>query len=348
MPIYHSPEDFLVLHDWGRGLPLLDVRAPGEFAAGHIAGAVNLPLFNDEERAAVGTAHARSGKEAAVHVALQRVGSQLAAKLARARHVTGRGREVLMYCWRGGMRSATMAWLLEAGGYVAHVLTGGYKAYRGYTRREWARPARILVLGGMTGSGKTEILRELARLGSQVLDLEGAAGHRGSAFGGVGLPPQPTSEYVENQLFSLWDRFDFARPIWMEDEDRHIGAVTLPDPLFAHIASGRLVLVDSPPDCRVARLARLYADSMNQEALLEGLERVRKRLGDERWRLCAAAVREGRCTEAVRGVLVYYDKAYTHLLERMKRELVLKLTPPADDPAAAARLLAEQEEALAG
>ena len=348
MPIYHSPADFLALHDWGRGLPLLDVRSPGEFAAGHIEGAINLPLFDDEQRAAVGTAHARGGKEAAAHVALELVGPQLAAKLSRARHVTGRGREALVHCWRGGMRSATMAWLLEAGGYVTHVLAGGYKAYRGHARQDFARPARILVLGGMTGSGKTEILHELARLGSQVLDLEGVAGHRGSAFGGVGRPSQPGSEEVENRLYSLWERFDFSRPIWLEDENRQIGAVTLPDPLFFHITSGRLVLVDSPLDCRVTRLARLYAGSGSAEDLLQGLERIRKRLGDESWRLCVAAVREGRCTEAVRRALVYYDKAYAHLLERTKREVVLTLDPPADDPVAVARLLAAREEELAG
>mgnify|MGYP003072528234 CR=1 FL=1 len=162
MPPVQDVAAFLAMRD--QGLPLLDVRSPGEFALAHIPGALNLPLFTDEERARVGTAHARSGREGAVHLALELVGGHLAALLARARHLCGGKREVLLHCWRGGMRSDSMRWLLETGGFTVHRLEGGYKSYRTFVRGELARPRPILVLGGYTGCGKTDILLELQRL----------------------------------------------------------------------------------------------------------------------------------------------------------------------------------------
>lgn len=345
MPEYHDIVSFLNLRS--QGMPILDVRSPSEFAAGHIAGAQNLPLFTDEERAAVGTAHAKSGCEAAVHLGLSLIGPQLAAKLSQARRLTGKKREVLLYCWRGGMRSGSMAWLLELGGYTVHLLQGGYKAYRHYIREQFGREAKILILGGMTGSGKTDILHELAKLGSQVLDLEKIAGHRGSAFGGVGLPPQPTNEQVENALYEEWKTFDFSRPIWLEDENRLIGKVALPDTLFQQILHGQLVLVNLPLPLRIARLEHVYADIPDTEALTEALiqalDRIRLRLGNARWQECVTAVREKRYTDVVRQTLIWYDKAYNHLLEKTQRQTVLELEPTHDDPVNIAKQLVIEE-----
>ena len=154
------------------------------------------------------------------------MGGHLAALLARARHLCGGKREVLLHCWRGGMRSDSMRWLLETGGFTVHRLEGGYKSYRTFVRGELARPRPILVLGGYTGCGKTDILLELQRLGSQVIDLEGLARHKGSAFGALGqAEEQPGNEWFENQLYEQWRRCDPARPVWLEDESRHIGHV---------------------------------------------------------------------------------------------------------------------------
>lgn len=338
-----SPELFLKLRD--SDIPLFDVRSPQEFCVGHIPKAINLPLFSDDERAVIGTFYSHAGREAATHKALELIGSQLSKKLSQAWHLTGKKREVLLYCWRGGLRSGTMAWLLEAGGYKAHLLDQGYKAYRSYIRQELGKSAKILVLGGMTGSGKTEILHELAKLGSQVIDLEDIAGHRGSAFGGLGLPDQPSNESVENKIHDIWSKLDLSRPVWLEDENRHIGTVTLPEPVFTKITQGRLVLIDIALDARIERLTQLYADHVYDSALLYHLERIHKRLGNDQWRQCSTAVREKRYKDAVRGVLHYYDKAYQHLLDFMQRPLVKTIHE--DNPAQIATILAEREQSLA-
>lgn len=194
----------------------------------------------------MGTAHAKSGSEAALHVALELIGPQLAAKLGRARQLCrnclhGRReinrngkkeKRVLLHCWRGGMRSRALAWLMETGGFSVFILEGGYKAYRSFVRSELAKPVNALVLSGMTGSGKTEVLHELAALGAQVVDLECLACHRGSAFGGIGMGVQPCNEHMENTLFEQWRKLDPARPVWLEDEDRRIGTVSLCGELF--------------------------------------------------------------------------------------------------------------------
>lgn len=354
MPQMHDAASFLALRD--AGLPLLDVRSPGEYAHGHIPGAVNMPVFSDDERAAVGTAHARSGHDAAVHVGLTLLGPQLAAKLSRALHLAGRGprREVLIHCWRGGLRSASMAWLLELGGFTVHLLQGGYKAYRALVRTTLGAPARVHVLGGMTGCGKTAMLDALRARGAQVVDLEALAGHRGSAFGGAGLGTQPSNESVDNAVHELWRHFDPALPIWLEDEGRRIGTVTLSAELFAHLEQGALFVVELPRELRLRRLVALYAEGVHdanadqperadavREALIAGFVRLRERLGSEACARCCNAVREGRFLEAADRVLDYYDKGYTWQLERRARLVRHRLCMEEDNPELAAdRLLA--------
>lgn len=346
MPHIIDPATFLALRD--AGMPLLDARAPSEHDRGAIPGALNLPVLDDEQRAAVGTRYARSGREAAVHLALQLVGPQLADKLARAQHLCRDRREVLVHCWRGGMRSASLAWLLETAGYTVHVLQGGYKGYRTHVREELARPARVLVLGGMTGTGKTDILHEMQALGCQVVDLEGLARHRGSAFGSIGMGQQPTNEHFESALFEIWSRLDRSRPVWLEDESSRIGTVAMCDAFFSHIEHGRLVTITMPVELRVARLVAEYAATEDTPAMLHGLERIGKRLGTEAHRRCAEALQSGDHATAVRILLRYYDKAYDFHQQRQPRQAIRDIPLATDDPAAVARLLAAEEESLAG
>lgn len=371
MPHHHDAFTFLAMRD--AGIPLLDARSPAEFTRGHMPGARNLPVLDDEARAAVGTAHARSGAEGAVHVALTLVGPQLTGTLAKARRlfqehlatlpaelnpsaqspippVTAdslrKSRDILIHCWRGGMRSASLAWLLETGGFTVHILQGGYRAYRTLVREELARPKPVLVLGGMTGSGKTDILKELAARGSQVIDLEGLAGHRGSAFGAVGLPEQQGSEAVENALHEQWRRLNPHRVVWLEDEDRRIGGVALRDEFFEHLYTGLVVLVDVPLAVRVDRLLREYTGKDDSATLMACVKRLRRRLGDELTTRCLGDIAGQRYREAVTDILAYYDKLYARQLAKHNRPEIFRLQLADGDSAAAARQLAAMETAL--
>ncbi len=306
--------------------PLLDVRSPHEYQEGHISGAFSFPLFTNEERAAVGTAHAKSGSEAALHLGLELVGPNLATMLAKARALLRPNTRVLMHCWRGGMRSKSVAWLLETGGFDVTVLEGGYKAYRNYIRQDFARPdAKIYVIAGLTGSGKTDILNALTAKGAQVLDLEAMANHRGSAFGNMGA--QPTNEVLENTLYSIWQSFDFSRPIFLEDEGRRIGTCTLPDTLFARIEASPAILVHSPTLERVERLCSLYtqANSADIAQLAANLCKIETKLGGLLTKQALEALEQGDFYQAVSLVLPYYDKTYSYQLEKYSRPLALEL-----------------------
>lgn len=376
MPVSHPVEAFLRLRD--AGLPLLDVRSPAEFQTAHIAGAHNLPLFSDEERARVGTAYARQGQEAASLLALRLVGGKLADMVETARRLCppqplppeaagllkdcralseaiplpemqiAPCRHVLLHCWRGGLRSRSVGWLLESCGFTVHLLHGGYRAFRSHVRKELARPRPVLVLGGMTGCGKTDILHALAAAGEQVIDLEGLAHHRGSAFGAVAMhTPQPGNEAFENNLFEQWRMLNPDRPVWLEDESRRIGHVTLCEEFFQHIDSAPLLVVDLPLPLRIRRLTAIYGsaspgtqpDSSVIDALCAALQKLRRRLGSEASSRCCELVRAGRLDEAAGRVLHYYDKCYAHQQARRSGRLLGRLTCDTDTPRETARRL---------
>ena len=340
MPTFHTPEDFLRL---AASFPLFDVRSPAEYSHGHIPQAMSLPLFSDSERAAVGTAYSRQGADAAVQLGLEYAGPQLAQKLLQAKQCAST-REICLHCWRGGMRSQSMAWLLETGGFTVHLLTGGYRAYRNLVREDLARPRPVLVLGGMTGCGKTDILLSMREQGGQIIDLEGLANHRGSAFGAVGLGAQPSNEHMENLLHAQWRALDPSRPVWLEDESQRIGSVHLDASFFAHLEQGPLVSIDLPEAARIKRLLRIYTSGDFQDDLLTCLVRIRKRLGDTAFQHCTAAVASGDYPSAVQGILHYYDKAYLRQMSYRTTQ-VQHFDLAEDNPAkTAARLLAFEEQ----
>lgn len=345
MPELYDATTLLTLQD--KGIPLLDVRSPGEFRRGHIPGAINLPVLSDEERAMVGTTHARSGTEAAVSLGLSLVGPHLAEKLATARKLTRNRHEALLYCWRGGMRSSCMAWLLETGGFRIGLLRGGYKAYRTLVRNELEQPFKLLVLSGMTGCGKTDILNALAARGKQVLDLEALARHRGSAFGSVAFSAeQPRNEHVENMIHARMRAFNPECPIWVEDEDRHIGTVTLAEAFFKRMRACPLIVVDLPRPMRIQRLVGMYAEQASTDELLRALEHLEKRLGSETRKICAEAIRAGRHADAATLLLNYYDKAYAHQIEARADSIICRIQLERDNPRATAQKLELLEEHL--
>lgn len=304
---------------------MVDVRAPAEFAQGHIPGAVNLPLFDDGERAQVGTLYVQKGRSAAVQRGLEIVGPKLRTFTDFALHL--KAPELCLYCWRGGMRSASMAWLLETVGISCFTLEHGYKAFRNYVRESFNRPRTITLLGGLTGSGKTEILQALHRAGEQTLDLEALANHKGSAFGGIGQAPQPSTEQFENLIFTQITPMNPARPLWVEDESRNVGKCAIPLPLWEQMCRSPLVCIHTPRPQRVLRLMREYAH-FDIQALCAAILKIEKRLGFDRCKQACTACLSNDLQTALEICLDYYDKAYANQLsERFGVQAPLLFTP---------------------
>jgi tRNA 2-selenouridine synthase len=297
---------------------LLDVRSPAEHQQGHIPGAISLPLFSNEERAEVGTCYKQQGHEAAVELGLGIVGPKLLHFVQQAKQLTEKfsgDRCLRVHCWRGGMRSSSMAWLLETAGFQVTLLAGGYKTYRQWVHQVLATPKPVLTLGGMTGTGKTGILMELSSRGEQTLDLEALANHRGSSYGNLGLPPQPSTEQFENLLALEWVKMAVDRLVWIEAESRMVGTCRVPDSLFQQMVSAPVVQVlRSRPD-RVAILLEVYGTADRTE-LIAATERLRKRLGGQQTQATIAVIQAGDLTTAIGNVLDYYDKAYCYDLQR--------------------------------
>jgi len=289
-------------------LPVIDVRSPKEFAHGHIPGAYSLPLFDDLERAEVGILYHKSGREEAVKKGLEIVGPKMRAYVDEALKLATKG-ELLVYCWRGGMRSESMAWLFETSGIRASVLEKGYKGFRAHLRELFENDQPVMIIGGRTGSGKTSLLQAIAHAGGQTIDLEGLANHKGSVFGNLGLPEQPTTEHFQNLLGIAWSKLDQQNPVYLEDESFTIGQICLPMNLYKKMQHATVLFVDMPLESRLLRLHREYAHFSTQE-LIALIEKITKRLGGQNARQAIQAIEEGRLNEAIRIALVYYDKAY--------------------------------------
>ncbi len=331
-----SIEKFLPMTD---KLPLVDVRSPAEFEHGHIPGAVNMPLFNNDERAIVGIGYKKGGKEHAVQLGLEIVGPKLAGFVKQAKRLAPK-KEILVHCWRGGMRSGSMAWLFETAGMKAYTLEGGYKAYRRFIREQFSHPVKMWVLGGYTGSGKTDILKVLEKQGEQFLDIEAIAHHKGSVFGPLGQEPQPTNEQFENNLADAWRKFDFLKTIWVEDESRHLGYCGIPDPLFQQMRQAPLIKVIVPKSEREKRLVHEYGD-FKQEVLLEQLIKIRERLGGQYLKEAVKALENNNLHLVVDITLRYYDKAYAHGASQRPSENVFQLEVEKDDPQENAKAVLE-------
>ena len=227
-------------------------------------------------------------------------------------------RRVRVHCWRGGMRSGSVAWMLNLAGFKTLTLEGGYKAFRQWVRRTVATPKNIVLLGGMTGTAKTDILHALAAQGEQTLDLEGYANHRGSSYGAVCLPPQPSTEHFENLIATEWATFDDQRPVWVEAESRREGACRVPAELFEQMESAFALEITRPVSERLALLVDIYGQA-DPEELVAATERIRKRLGGERTQAAIAHIRAGDIASAVTITLDYYDRTYRYGLEKRDR-----------------------------
>jgi tRNA 2-selenouridine synthase len=326
-----QPDKFL---ERSHSLPVIDVRAPKEFWQGHIPGAINLPLFNDEERATVGITFTKTGSDAAILKGLEIAGPKLHDFVKQGREHANSG-ELLVHCWRGGMRSEAMAWLFTFAGIKSFVLVGGYRAYRRYIRESFNQGPPVIVLGGMTGSGKTKTLQHLCSLGEQVLDLEGLANHKGSAFGSLGQADQPSTEQFENDMASQWLSFDHQKPVWIEDESRNIGRIIIPEPVFLKMAAAPVVFIDIPFDSRVKRLSEEYGNFGITE-LIALIRKIGRRMGGDKANAAIKDLEHGNLTGAVSAVLTYYDKAYMFGLSKREKSKIHPIKLESEDLQAAA------------
>ena len=295
------------------GGPIVDVRSPAEFHQGHIPGAHNLPLFDDAGRAEVGTLFKQQGRAAAVLRGLALVGPQLET-LARGLSdlaATAPGEPLRLHCWRGGMRSESVARLAEALELPVHLLAGGYKAYRRWVLELFERPWPLRLLGGRTGTGKTDLLLALAAHGVPVVDLEGLANHRGSSFGALGLPPQPSSEHYENLLAGALARLEGTGEIWLEAESSQVGRCRIPAGLWRQMKEAPVLEVLRPLEERVDRLVAVYG-VQEPERVAEATRRIARRLGPQRTAAALEAIEQGDAAAACRQMLDYYDRCYDH------------------------------------
>ncbi len=318
---------------------IIDVRTPAEFALGHISGAYNMPIFSNEQRAEVGTIYKQIGSDQAVERGLELVGPKLAGFVREAKRVSG-GREIYLYCWRGGMRSGSMAWLLETAGLRVSLLKGGYKRYRQNFEDVLDLPWRFVVLSGKTGCGKSDILREIELRGEQMLDLEALANHKGSVFGGMGMGDQPTSETFINRLHNTLRGFDPQRVVWCEGESMLIGHVYIPQRLFAMLSEATTIDFDLELECRISRLVAEYGDFSTSD-LAAAFHRIAKRLGPDNLKEALEALDNGDVAGAARIALRYYDKGYTKSSDKRLGERVATVFCEVDDPAHNAQQIIE-------
>lgn len=295
---------------------LVDVRSPSEFAKAHWPGAVNLPLFDDEGRAEVGTLYKQQGRQNAIHRGLELVGPQLAAMGQSLQQLADQNQDKLrIYCWRGGMRSASVAWLASTLDLEVVVLDGGYKSFRRWVLNQFERPWPIQLLGGGTGSGKTDVLQAIAQQGGAMVDLEGLAHHRGSSFGGLGQPEQPSTEMFENKLAQALAANAGQAPLWLEAESVQIGRCRLPNGLWQQMQQAPVVVLHRPQQERIDSLVSLYGAEAH-DGLLEATVRLQRRLGPQRTQQATEHIRAGDLSSACAVILDYYDRCYSHELTR--------------------------------
>lgn len=344
-------QDFLQL---AQTSPVFDVRSPGEYDHAHIPGAYNLPLFTNAERAVVGTAYKQQGKQPAIKIGLDYFGVKMKAiveavegvvscfsldkapqksKAAQEATVneqrsTSNGqretKSVLVHCWRGGMRSAGIAWLLDLYGFKVYTLVGGYKAYRKWVRDQFEQQHHLTILGGYTGSGKTLVLHQLKEAGFPVVDLEALANHKGSAFGSIGERVQPTQEMFENLLAEALNTVrcslsaeqsangqpSTTNDIFIEDESQRIGDLKIPDAFWKQMRASNILFLDIPFEERLNYLTADYGRK-DKEKLVNAIIRIQKRLGGLEAKNAINFLLEDNHKECFRILLKYYDKWYS-------------------------------------
>jgi tRNA 2-selenouridine synthase len=315
---------------------ILDARSPSEYGEDHLPGATNVPVLDDEERALVGTVYKQQSAFEAKRLGAPMVARNIAAHIERLFRDKPRGWKPLVYCWRGGGRSGSLVHVLRQVGWDARRLEGGYKAFRRQVVADLDEmPARhaFLVVCGATGSGKSRLLEALGSVGSQVLDLEALAAHRGSVLGELPGAPQPSQKAFETAIWSALSRFDAHRPVYVESESRKVGNLRVPERLIERMRASKCLRLEAGVQARVALLLEDYAHFVSSPAALESkLELLRDLHGAERIGHWKAMLASERWEAFVRDLLEnHYDPAYRRSLSRNYREAQAGPGVPVED-----------------
>ncbi len=299
---------------------IIDVRAPIEFFKGHLPNAVNIPLFEDSERAEIGTLFKQQGKDTAVTRGLEIVSPKMVPFVDKVKTLS-KNKKVFVYCFRGGMRSNSFAWLMNTSGMDACILKGGYKVYRNYALDYFEQKKKIVLLGGNTGSGKTDILKRLAQLSVQTIDLEGLAHHKGSAFGAINEQKQLPQQNFEHSLFENLQLIDAGKVVVLEDESKSIGFNKLPHGLWLQMKEATIIKLEIPFELRVQKLVEDYT-TVNINELKECVVKISQQLGTLNTKLCLQYLDERNLHDVARLSLLYYDKAYGFIYLNKKQPII--------------------------
>lgn len=329
MPITKlSIDEFLIL---AQRTVVLDVRSPGEYGQAHIPGAFSFPLFTDEERKVIGTAYKQVSKKNAIKIGLEAFGKNLVKMVEQAEKLVGSkgsdSPEVIVHCWRGGMRSAAVAWLLDLYGFKVYVLEGGYKSFRGWTLKQFEKKYQLNIIGGYTGSNKTGVLHLLKKDGQPVIDLEALAGHMGSAFGNLQRLEQPSQEQFENNLvFELYQlsSTDPSKKIWMEHESQRIGNINIPLNFFNYFSDLPYYFINVPIEERLNHIVECYGKA-SKESLINAIVRITKKLGGLEAKTAINCLMDDDIRSCFSILLRYYDKLY-HKNEAKRKQENRKIT----------------------
>ena len=300
---------------------LIDVRSPSEYYKGHMPNSINIPLFNNDERSIIGTIYKNEGREKAVIKGLmffeknmELLLDNLFKEIESYKNNSQIKNEKLLikiYCSRGGMRSQSIAWLLEQYKFNSITLKGGYKTYRRWVLESFSKKLNIVIIGGKTGTGKTKLLSILAKYKYQTIDLEGFACHRGSTFGGLGMEEQPSNEKFENMIAEKINSFKTNINIFVEAESANIGKCKIPHEFFNQMKNARRIEILRTESNRLKELIDTYS-LFNKKELQESVLRIKKRLGPQRTKKAIEAIEMEKWDVVCRSVLDYYDRCYEY------------------------------------
>lgn len=299
---------------------IIDVRAPIEFQKGHLPNAVNIPLFEDIERAEIGTLYKQQGKDIAVNRGLEIVSPKMTLFVNQVKALS-KNKKAFVYCFRGGMRSNSFAWLMNTSGLDTCIMQGGYKAFRNYVLEYFDKDRKLILLGGKTGSGKTDILKKLNVLSFQTIDLEGLAHHKGSAFGAINEQSQNPQQVFEHDLYHGLSLLDETRSVILEDESQTIGFNKLPHGLWLQMKQATIIKLEIPFELRVQKLVEDYT-TVNIEALKSCVVKISQQLGTLNTKLCLQYLDDRNLPDVARLSLLYYDRAYEFSYKNKKQPII--------------------------